>query len=122
MNTRNDRAAQERRRYHRYDASNIAIRLKHGENRSDIKPLNIIDFNRYGLALYSNHSFKVGNTLDFILSDDSGHYVEITGFVCNRAPTSDGFRCGLRFIETVTSDESQTTLFEMEQVLERLAS
>jgi hypothetical protein len=123
MNTQVSQNARERRRYHRYDASNISISLKSTEDLKANESLSIIDFNRFGLALFSNQSFKIGDTLNLVLSDSSGDKVEITAFVCNRAPTEDGFRCGLCFIETNISSENQTTkLFEMEQALESIAS
>lgn len=123
MNNREIHKVQERRRYKRYDTSNISIALKPCEDLKTNNSLNIIDFNRYGLALYSKQNFRVGETLHLSLSDKSGYDIEVEGFVCNRTPSGEGFRCGLRFIETNDSGEAQTMrLFEMEQTLERLAS
>ncbi len=125
MNKRAGRQAQERRRCHRYDASNISVTLKSQSPSPPTKSniLNIVDFNRYGLALSSDHSFRVGDTLGLMLSDESGHEVSVEGFVCNRAASDEGFRCGLRFVESNAYDQTLiTALLEMEEELDTLAS
>lgn len=125
MNKKAGRQAQERRRCHRYDSSNISITLKSQSSSapSDNNKLNIVDFNRYGLALCSDRSFRVGDTLSLMLSDQSGHEVNVEGFVCNRATSDEGFRCGLRFVESNAQGQTIiTALLEMEQKLDKLAS
>lgn len=125
MNKRAGRRAQERRRCHRYDASNISVTLK---SQSPSPPnensnLKLVDFNRHGLALSGDHSFRVGDTLSLMLSDQSGHEVNVEGFVCNRATSDEGFRCGLRFVESNAQGQTLiTALLEMEQKLDKLAS
>jgi hypothetical protein len=114
---------QERRLYHRYDGSSLTIKLKDNDEIDSEVIQSILDFNRHGMALCTNQSYKIGDTLDFILSDQTGNHLDITGFICNRAPVPEGFRYGFRFLEANHTRQSLAeALFQIEQVLEKQAS
>lgn len=109
----------ERRSHHRYLAPTLSILLKSSESKTnDINsmPLSMVDFNCFGMAIESQQSFKVGEELQLVISDNFNQSVNVDCFVCNRAKTAEGYRSGLYFMhqgEDVVA--SRKLLMSMEQ-------
>ena len=109
----------ERRSHHRYLAPTLSILLKSIESKvNDIKSiqLSMIDFNCFGMAVQSQHNFRIGEELQLIISDKLNQSVDVACFVCNRAKTVDGYRSGLHFINQGEDNiASMQLLMSMEQ-------
>jgi len=109
----------ERRTHQRYLAPGLSILLKSIESKieKNSKQVNLatVDFNRFGMAVKSQHSFKIGDELQLLISNGPDHSVEVSCFVSNRAKTEDGYRCGLHFLEDL---KSKHTLISFEALLE----
>jgi len=109
----------ERRTHHRYLAPTLSVLLKSSESKThDINSmqLSMLDFNCFGMAIESKQSFKVGEELQLIISDNINQSVDVDCFVCNRAKTSAGYRSGLYFMhqgEDIIA--SRKLLMSMEQ-------
>ena len=109
----------ERRTHQRYLAPGLSILLKSiqskiEKNNEEVQ-LSTVDFNRFGMAVNSQHSFKIGDELQLVLTNNFDHSVEVSCFVSNRAKTESGYRCGLHFLD---SFKSQQTLISFEEQLE----
>lgn len=101
----------ERRSHRRYLAPTLSILLKSAESKvNDIKSiqLSIVDFNCVGMAIQSQHNFRVGEELKLTISDKYNQSVDVDCFVCNRAKTAEGHRSGLHFINQ--GDDNQATM------------
>lgn len=114
----------ERRTYQRYLAPGLSILLKSirvkAENLNPIQ-LTALDFNSLGMAVQSSHNFKIGDELRVVISDGFNHVVDVACFVCNRAKTTSGYRCGLHFLELSESDiTTRQSLISMEQQLDNV--
>ena len=109
----------ERRTHHRYLAPTLSILLKSSESKTEDTnsvQLSMLDFNCFGMAIESPQSFKIGEELQLIISDNFNQSVDVDCFVCNRAKTAEGYRSGLYFMhqgEDVVA--SRQLLISMEQ-------
>jgi len=114
----------ERRHHQRFLAPELSIALQSLKSKEELTQntnLCVVDFNRFGMAIESEHNFKIGDELRLIVSDKYKREIKVNGFVCNRAKLNDGYRCGLHFLEQNESGFT-LTLTEMEKSLEQLAS
>lgn len=96
-----DNKNSERRNHHRFSAPGLSILLK--SLRSKVENTNSVqlfslDFNRFGMAVQSQHNFKIGDEMRVVISDGLNKAVEVACFVCNRAKLEEGYRCGLHFM------------------------
>ena len=111
----------ERRAHQRYSAPSISISLKSVESRDESEQqvhLSAVDFNRFGMAIHSQHNFKIGDKLHIEISDGSIQAIDLISVVCNRAKTEDGYRSGLHFQSQDNSDASrEQALIELETTL-----
>ncbi len=114
----------ERRTHHRYLAPSLSIQLKSSESNTidiDSMQLSMLDFNCFGMAVESQQSFKIGEELQLIISDNFNQSVNVDCFVCNRAKTAEGYRSGLYFMhqgeDAVTS---RKLLMSMEQQFDQV--
>ena len=108
----------ERRSHFRYLAPTFSISLKSIQSTVyDIKSiqLSMLDFNSLGMAVQSQHNFKIGDELQLIISDGLNHEVDVVCFVCNRAKTDDGYRCGMHFLNQGDNSATKQLLISMEQ-------
>ena len=81
--------------------------------------LSTIDFNRFGMAIESQHNFKIGDELQLVISDGTDHSVEVSCFVCNRSKTNNSYRCGLHFMDqNINHTKTKETLISLEEQLE----
>jgi len=85
------------------------------------KYLQTFDFNRYGIALETKESYSVGEVLKIQLCNERENCAEIKGLICNRIPTDDGYRIGIRF-ESTNDQASSDTMLLMEREVMGLAS
>ncbi|UZE95685.1 PilZ domain-containing protein [Alkalimarinus alittae] len=114
----------ERRTHHRYLAPSLSISLKSIEPQADninSIQLSMVDFNCFGMAVESQHNFKIGEELQVIISDKLNQSVDVDCFVCNRAKTADGYRSGLYFMhqgENIVA--SRQLLMSMEQQFDKV--
>lgn len=70
------------------------LRLKGQLNRT---PVEVLDFNRYGLAVRSERPLPKEQIV-FLSIDDGEHCLDrVIGIVHNCLDQDDGFRCGIRF-------------------------
>ena len=114
----------ERRHHQRFLAPDLSIALhtlKSKEALTQDTYLCVVDFNRFGMAIESEHNFKIGDELCLLISDKYKREIKVNGFVCNRAKKAESYRCGLHFLEQNESGFTKT-LVEMEKSLEQLAS
>jgi len=114
----------ERRHHQRFLAPELSIALQTLKSKTELTQntnLCVLDFNRFGMAIESEHNFKIGDELCLLVSDKYKREIKINGFVCNRARTNAGYRCGLYFL---AQNESAFTLalVAMERGLELLVS
>jgi len=115
----------DRRTHERYLAPSFSLLLKSiqstvNQQNEDIF-LSTIDFNRFGMAIESQHNFKIGDELQLIISDGADHTVEVSCFVCNRAKTNNSYRCGLHFIDQNTHNTlTKASLISLEEQLEEV--
>lgn len=110
----------DRRTHERYLAPSFSLLLQSIANQQNENiSLSTVDFNRFGMAIESQHNFKIGDELQLVISDGADHSVEVSCFVCNRAKINDSYRCGLHFIEqTANNDKTKETLISLEERLE----
>jgi PilZ domain len=90
----------ERRFHSRYPAAHLRVLIKSlREQDSDWEMglISSVDFNRYGIALETEHSFAIGDILSMIIRTDDSTLAEVNGLVCNRSQIENGFRLGIRF-------------------------
>ena len=106
----------ERRTQKRYSASSFSISLKPVNFQENIRP-STVDFNRFGMAIQSQQSLKIGDRLEIVISDEFNRSVEVISFVCNRAKTTTGYRCGLHFPDQNNNIKTKQSLIKMEQQL-----
>lgn len=109
-----------RRNHERYLAPSFSLLLKSiaDQEIEDIL-LSSIDFNRFGMAIESQHNFKIGDELQLVISDGEGHSVEVSCFVCNRSKTNNRYRCGLHFIgQNTNNTKTKASLISLEEQLE----
>ena len=113
----------DRRTHERYLAPSFSLLLKSTlstatQQNEDIL-LSTIDFNRFGMAIESQHNFKIGDELQLVISDGAEHAVEVSCFVCNRSKTNESYRCGLHFIgQTTNGTKTKQSLISLEEQLE----
>jgi len=111
----------ERRALQRYLAPGISIAVQSSrpsvENESPEK-LRSVDFNHSGMAIHSQHVFKIGDTLSLVISDGENRAEDVQCFVCNRAKTAQGYRCGLHFVDHAENAKTtKASLVAIEQKL-----
>jgi hypothetical protein len=113
----------DRRTHERYLAPSFSLLLKSiqstaNQQNEDIE-LSTIDFNRFGMAIESQHNFKIGDELQLVISDGADNSVEVFCFVCNRAKTNDSYRCGLHFTgQNTHNTQIKESLISLEEQLE----
>ena len=91
---------EEKRKYHRYSVGHLRVKVGSISGLSDeLTPryLQSVDFNRYGIALQTRKNYSVGEVLTISLCNEQESFAEVKGLVCNRIPTDDGYRIGIRF-------------------------
>lgn len=106
----------DRRTHARYLAPSFSLVLKstpsHANHKNEDIVLSTLDFNRFGMAIESQHHFKIGDELSLVITDSTNRSVEVSCFVCNRAKLNQGYRSGLHFIEQSTTKASLVSLEE----------
>jgi len=112
-----------RRNHERYLAPSFSLLLKSFQSIADQQDedilLSTIDFNRFGMAIESQHNFKIGDELQLVISDGAENSVEVSCFVCNRSKTNDSYRCGLHFIgQNTNNTKTKQSLISLEEQLE----
>jgi len=112
-----------RRNHERYLAPSFSLLLKSTQSIANQQIENIllstIDFNRFGMAIESQHNFKIGDEIQLVISDGADHSVEVSCFVCNRSKTNNRYRCGLHFIaQNTNNSHTKKTLISLEEQLE----
>jgi hypothetical protein len=121
----------ERRNYQRFLAPHFSISLlaiqsnldgvTNTTNNDTAIGLTALDFNHSGMAVYSQHNFKIGDVLKILISSGINQTEEVSCFVCNRAKTDLGYRCGLHFLTQNEDDNAtQKSLLKMEQALDAI--
>ncbi|MFT7371658.1 MAG: hypothetical protein ACI9T9_000334 [Oleiphilaceae bacterium] len=118
-----DNSNLDRRTHERYLAPSFSLLLKSTQYNANHLSENIslltVDFNRFGMAIESQHNFKIGDELQLVISDGINHSVEVSCFVCNRAKIKNSYRCGLHFIEQNNNKgKIKETLISLEEQLE----
>ena len=113
----------DRRTHERYSAPSLSLLLKSPRAITHLNDekieLSTIDFNRFGMAIESQHNFKIGDELLLVISDGTKHSVEVACFVCNRAKVDNNYRCGLHFMDqSATNAQTQASLISLEAQLE----
>lgn len=93
--------AQERRRMDRYrlakaELSILSITTEEASN-VDFKPVEPLDFNRFGLSFDSSHPFHVGDVLRIQLLVGEEPVGELIGFICSSQLSANQYRCGVQF-------------------------
>ncbi len=65
-----------------------------------------VDFNHLGMSVESHKHFNIGDVLHLALSYSDNLNEEVYCFVCNRASTATGYRCGLHFFSPTLNPDS----------------
>lgn len=84
--------------------------------------LKTVDFNHLGMSVNSLQHFNIGDVLHLVITDENNHSEDVYCFVCNRAKTDLGYRCGLHFLNSGSRKNEanyspSTTLLAIEQTL-----
>lgn len=115
-------AANERRHHSRYPASQLQVRLKSSRHRLgqwEQAVISSVDFNRYGIGLETANSYSVGEILELLIRTDDATTAEISGLVCNRTQTEQGFRLGIQFGHAATENNQQADISGQILLIER---
>ena len=112
-----------RRSHERYLAPSFSLLLKSTQSIANHQDedilLSTIDFNRFGMAIESLHSFKIGDELQLVISDGAENSVEVSCFVCNRSKINNSYRCGLHFLsQNANNTKTKQSLISLEEQLE----
>jgi len=116
--------SEERRQYHRYSVDHLSAKVMSSFDFSgELAPkhLETVDFNRYGIGLETKESYSVGEVLKIQLCNELESCAEIKGLVCNRIPTGDGYRIGIRF-ESENDQAASDVMLLLEREVMGLAS
>ena len=90
----------ERREHTRYSAHHLAVFVRSMREKEEHwipGEISSVDFNRFGIALETRHSFATGDLLAMVIRNDDYSMAEVIGVVCNRTSSEQGYRFGIRF-------------------------
>jgi len=112
----------ERRQHSRYPAHNLDVLIKAVDSEElpwELAELVSVDFNRFGIAVESLHSFNVGDHLSLVICTDDGMTSKVQAVICNRCLCQTGFRYGVFFDyeNTKDSNEIQNRLATIEETM-----
>jgi hypothetical protein len=124
----------ERRNYPRFLASQLCVSLLSVSTKStnynntvtnEKTELKALDFNHLGMSVYSLEHFNIGDILHLAISIGNNQSEKVHCFVCNRAKTDLGYRCGLHFLNFENDNKpcsynTSTPLIAIEQSLNTL--
>ena len=114
----------ERRKIPRIQSCNLKVSVRYRGLLAKIKhsgSVKILDYNRFGLAFESDHTYRIGDELLFTITHKETQLINLVGFICNSESVNETTRYGVQFdfsankhMRSVTTEQ---TLIALESAL-----
>ena len=117
-------SSSERRQFQRLSGGTIQAEVKRKSlfKFRGYKPLEILDFNRFGARVLHSERFRTGDELLFNINRQNISITDVVGFVCHTEELEHGFSYGIQFDfsanKHMRSAEVEDSLTRLEELLE----